>query len=568
MLVVFCINNQNTTQNKYSKKISKGETMRKNIKPLLTILFILIVLVTIGISYMTYMINKIETNASNSIDTITKTDAENLNTKISKQKEILQTVASQITQDNEINEEKIFDLYEKSEITSNFIRMGIMYEDGYTITNDEYELDYSSEKENFLSDTEILISENRKSKINGEEINIYSKMIKIKKEKIAILLIVNTNSYKDIFSNKIFEGEGFSYITNRKGNIVVSSNKEIDSKKIADILQNNKDKKTKIIDIDGNKYYMAQENIEVNKWSIVSFIPSKTIAGEINKALLTTFIMVIVVIIVILTILSYIVIINFKRRKNYSALEKQIEKDMKKALKDNEFVVYYQPKVYAKTGKIYGAEALVRWKKNDKMIMPSVFIPIFERNKFILKLDLYIFERVCKDMKEWKENYGVDIPISINVSRKHLVEKDFINDYAKIANKYGISTEKLDLEITESATIDSKIDMIKIMKEIKKAGFLISIDDFGTGYSSLNILHDMPIDILKIDKSFVDQNIVEDILNIAKKFKLKTIAEGVETKTQKEYLTEKGCDILQGYYYSKPLQKEEFISNVMKQANF
>lgn len=517
---------------------------------------------------MTYMINKIETNASNSIDTITKTDAENLNTKISKQKEILQTVASQITQDNEINEEKIFDLYEKSEITSNFIRMGIMYEDGYTITNDEYELDYSSEKENFLSDTEILISENRKSKINGEEINIYSKMIKIKKEKIAILLIVNTNSYKDIFSNKIFEGEGFSYITNRKGNIVVSSNKEIDSKKIADILQNNKDKKTKIIDIDGNKYYMAQENIEVNKWSIVSFIPSKTIAGEINKALLTTFIMVIVVIIVILTILSYIVIINFKRRKNYSALEKQIEKDMKKALKDNEFVVYYQPKVYAKTGKIYGAEALARWKKNDKMIMPSVFIPIFERNKFILKLDLYIFERVCKDMKEWKENYGVDIPISINVSRKHLVEKDFINDYAKIANKYGISTEKLDLEITESATIDSKIDMIKIMKEIKKAGFLISIDDFGTGYSSLNILHDMPIDILKIDKSFVDQNIVEDILNIAKKFKLKTIAEGVETKTQKEYLTEKGCDILQGYYYSKPLQKEEFISNVMKQANF
>lgn len=517
---------------------------------------------------MTYMINKIETNASNSIDTITKTDAENLNTKISKQKEILQTVASQITQDNEINEEKIFDLYEKSEITSNFIRMGIMYEDGYTITNDGYELDYSSEKENFFSDTEILISENRKSKINGEEINIYSKMIKIKKEKIAILLIVNTNSYKDIFSNKIFEGEGFSYITNREGNIVVSSNKEIDSKKIADIFQNNKDKKTKIIDIDGNKYYMALENIEVNKWSIVSFIPSKTIAGEINKALLTTFIMVIVVIIVILTILSYIVIINFKRRKNYSALEKQIEKDMKKALKDNEFVVYYQPKVYAKTGKIYGAEALVRWKKNDKMIMPSVFIPIFERNKFILKLDLYIFERVCKDMKEWKENYGVDVPISINVSRKHLVEKDFINDYAKIANKYGISTEKLDLEITESATIDSKIDMIKIMKEIKKAGFLISIDDFGTGYSSLNILHDMPIDILKIDKSFVDQNIVEDILNIAKKFKLKTIAEGVETKTQKEYLTEKGCDILQGYYYSKPLQKEEFISNVMKQANF
>ena len=512
---------------------------------------------------MTYMINKIEANASKSIQTITKTDANNLNTKITKQKEMLKSIANQITKDNDINEEKIFDLYERSDITSNFIRMGIMYENGYTITNDGYEVDYSEEKDNFFSSSRIGLSENRESKINGEEINIYSKVVEINKEKVAILLIVDTDSYKDIFSNQIFEGEGFSYIVNKDGNIVVNGNEKFDTKKIMDIIQSNIGQKIKIVDIDGSKYYIAREDIGINNWSIVSFIQSKIIAGEINKALLITFILVIAVILVILSISGYILVINMKKRKNYSSAEKEIEKNMKKALKNNEFVVYYQPKIYAKTEKIYGSEALVRWKKDNKIIMPNIFIPIFEKNKFILKLDLYIFEKVCMDMKEWKEKYGIDIIISVNVSREHFTEKNFINKYVQIASKYGIDTNKIDLEITESATIDSRINIAKIMEEIKKYGFLISIDDFGTGYSSLSILHDMPIDILKIDKSFVDQigkkdNIIENILSIAKKFKLKTIAEGVETKNQKDYLTKEGCDILQGYYYSKPLSKAEF----------
>ena len=244
---------------------------------------------------------------------------------------------------------------------------------------------------------------------------------------------------------------------------------------------------------------------------------------------------------------------------------------MKKALKNNEFIIYYQPKIYAKTEEIYGAEALVRWKRKDKIIMPSKFIPIFESNKFILKLDLYIFEQVCKDMKEWKGKHNFDLIVSVNVSREHFTEENFLAKYVEIASKYGIDTNKIDLEITESATIDSKINITKIMGEIKKAGFLISIDDFGTGYSSLNILHDMPIDILKIDKSFVDQigredSIIENILNIAKKFNLKTIAEGVETKKQKDYLENNGCNIIQGYYYSKPIQKNELEEFILKKT--
>ena len=263
------------------------------------------------------MINKIETNASKSIQPITKTDANNLNTKITKQKEILQSVVNQITQDNDINEEKIFDFYERSDITSNFIRMGIMYENGYTITNDGYKVDYSEEKDNFFSINEILISENRESKINGEEINIYSKVVDINKEKVAILLIVNTDLYKDIFSNQIFEGEGFSYIVNKDGNIVVNGNEKFDTKKIMDIIQSNIDQEIKIVDMDGSKYYIAREDIGINNWSIVSFIPSKIIAGEINKALRMTFVLVIIVILVILSISSYILVINMKKRKNY-----------------------------------------------------------------------------------------------------------------------------------------------------------------------------------------------------------------------------------------------------------
>ena len=133
-----------------------------------------------------------------------------------------------------------------------------------------------------------------------------------------------------------------------------------------------------------------------------------------------------------------------------------------------------------------------------------------------------------------------------------------------IAAKYGINTNKIDLEITESATVDTGIDIIEIMNKMKKLGFLISIDDFGTGYSSLSMLQDMPVDIIKIDKSFVDRigkndkNIIDYILNIAKELNLKTIAEGVETEEQVKYLSKRGCNIIQGYYYSKPLPEDEF----------
>ena len=167
-------------------------------------------------------------------------------------------------------------------------------------------------------------------------------------------------------------------------------------------------------------------------------------------------------------------------------------------------------------------------------------------------------------MKKWKEKFGKEIIVSVNVSRQHFMDEHFLEKYLFIATRYGINANNIDLEITESATVNEGIDILEIMKKMKQLGFIVSIDDFGTGYSSLSMLQDMPADIIKIDKSFVDligkndKNIIDYILNIAKELKIKTIAEGVETKEQREYLLDKGCDIIQGYYYSKPLPKEDF----------
>ncbi|MCI9015625.1 MAG: EAL domain-containing protein [Clostridia bacterium] len=245
--------------------------------------------------------------------------------------------------------------------------------------------------------------------------------------------------------------------------------------------------------------------------------------------------------------------------------EQKIEAYMKEALKNHEFKVVYQPKIYTQTEKLAGAEALVRWIRDGKVISPNKFIPLFEKNKFIIKLDLYIFEQVCKDIASWKQKYNFTPTISINVSKEHFANENFIEEYVKIVDRYDVDREKIDLEITESATIEEKIDILKIMNKIKEKGFILSIDDFGTGYSSLSMLQSMPIDIIKIDKIFVDKadlksdkNIINYIMLIAKHLEVKTIIEGVETKEQVDFVKRLEGDIIQGYYYFKPILKDEF----------
>lgn len=252
--------------------------------------------------------------------------------------------------------------------------------------------------------------------------------------------------------------------------------------------------------------------------------------------------------------------------------EQDIINDMKFALDDEQFVVYYQPKVNMESGKLIGSEALVRWFHPEKgMISPGKFIPVFEKNGFIASVDGYVWECVCRDIREWLDK-GYDVcPVSINVSRAELYNKDLVSKLGSLVKKYNIPTRLLQLEITESAYMESPEQLIQVTKELKDTGFTILMDDFGSGYSSLNILKDVPVDVLKLDLKFLynmDHNlkanyILKSVIQMAMRLELYVIAEGVETEDQAEFLQSIGCVRAQGYLYAKPMPKkdlEEYLS--------
>lgn len=249
--------------------------------------------------------------------------------------------------------------------------------------------------------------------------------------------------------------------------------------------------------------------------------------------------------------------------------EKSITDRMEQALKNGEFIVYYQPKYTASGERLSGAEALVRWKELDKLTPPSCFIPVFERNGFIIKLDLFVFKKACAFLQRLKDENKPLLPISVNLSRRHLEDKDFLKPYTEIFKAFDFPAEFLDFEITESLAIENSGMLIDALKEIHRHGFTCSIDDFGSGYSSLNIIKDLEIDTLKIDKQFFDvtnkddrrgASIVETIIDLAKKLNLSTVAEGVETKEQVAFLKDAGCDLIQGYVFSRPVPEEDFYN--------
>ncbi|MEG1559702.1 MAG: EAL domain-containing protein [Clostridia bacterium] len=255
--------------------------------------------------------------------------------------------------------------------------------------------------------------------------------------------------------------------------------------------------------------------------------------------------------------------------------EKEIENIMDMALEQGEFQVYLQPKYLLKTDKIVGAEALVRWKRPESgLILPCDFIPLFEKNGFIRKLDMYMFESVCRLISRWMIEFPNVTPlsVSVNISRAHLSNPDLSLDLLRIASCYGVPPALLEIELTESAIFENVDDMSALMERIKLAGFLISIDDFGSGYSSLASLKSLCADIVKIDKSFLDEaendqrgkRIICGMVDMIRDLGMLTVAEGVETLDQKEFLKIAGCDIMQGYYMARPMPVIDFEALVFK----
>ncbi len=253
--------------------------------------------------------------------------------------------------------------------------------------------------------------------------------------------------------------------------------------------------------------------------------------------------------------------------RNEMLSEQEITGMMESALQEEQFIIYYQPQYNHTTGTLVGAEALVRWNHPEiGIISPGLFIPIFEKNGFITKLDLYVFEHVCAFMKECKEKGISLVPISTNFSRNDIFQADFAEQIEAIRRKYGVESRYLRIEITESSMMSGTEHINTVINKLHDYGFLVEMDDFGTGYSSLNVLKDIDLDILKLDMLFLSTEskgnrggiIVSTVVRMAKWMEIPIIAEGVETVQQADFLKSIGCDCIQGYLYSKPIPQPEF----------
>jgi len=244
--------------------------------------------------------------------------------------------------------------------------------------------------------------------------------------------------------------------------------------------------------------------------------------------------------------------------------EQRITSCMEKALKENQFKVFYQPKHEAVTGKIAGAEALIRWEHPEYGFMsPGQFIPIFEKNGFITKIDSFVMNKVCEDLVQW-QSLGIPVvPVSVNISRKDFFEKNWINKHLQLIDKYNLDHSLIHMEVTESMYSENIEFIIEQVKKVQDSGYLIEMDDFGSGYSSLGLLATFPLNVIKLDISFVrhiDVNkvVIENIIKMAHSMGFITVAEGAETKEEFKILKHLGCDLIQGYIFSKPLPSTEF----------
>ena len=257
--------------------------------------------------------------------------------------------------------------------------------------------------------------------------------------------------------------------------------------------------------------------------------------------------------------------------------EQRIINNMKNALRNEEFVLYLQPKYELQRNSIAGAEVLVRWITADgRMISPGEFIPVFERNGFILKLDQYVWEKTCQLLAGWRDEGRKIFPVSVNISRVSLYNPKIVGVICGLTEKYNIPPEWLQLELTESAYTENPKAIKEMMEQLQKKGFSILMDDFGSGYSSLNVLKDIAVDVLKIDMKFLDgsgddgrsENILASVVRMAKWLNMPVVAEGAERKEQVSFLHSIGCEYVQGFYFARPMPVKEYEKLLYEQPYF
>jgi len=268
---------------------------------------------------------------------------------------------------------------------------------------------------------------------------------------------------------------------------------------------------------------------------------------------------------------SYVTKYNYYSEELRSAMlgEQEIVGMMNAALAERQFVVYYQPQYDHSTGELIGAEALVRWLHPEHgLISPGVFIPIFEKNGFITRLDFFVFDQVCRFQRMCLDQGRKTVPISVNLTRYDIYQRDFIDQLEAIRQRHNVPVELTCIEITETAVVGDNLHASKIIEQLHQKGYVIEMDDFGSGYSSLNVLKDIDLDILKLDMRFLTTamatnrsgTILSSIVRMAKWLSLPVIAEGVESMQQADYLKSIGCNYIQGFLYARPMPEGDFTT--------
>lgn len=264
-----------------------------------------------------------------------------------------------------------------------------------------------------------------------------------------------------------------------------------------------------------------------------------------------------------------------KKLHKKEIMDNYVETHMNQAIRDKEFSLFLQPKISLQTGKISGAEALVRWIKSDgEIICPGQFIPLFESNGFCIRLDMYMFESVCRQIREWMDRGLTPVPVSVNQSKRVIYEKDYLNDLTAVIEKYQIPANLITLEILEGLALENVDEFNRKIEELQKKGFRVSLDDFGTEYSSFSTFSKLQVDELKLDRWFVKEMnsgknekimmVMEEIIQIAHKLNISTVVEGVETPEDHRLIREMHCDYGQGFHYSRPVSAQDFTQMYLK----
>ncbi len=257
-------------------------------------------------------------------------------------------------------------------------------------------------------------------------------------------------------------------------------------------------------------------------------------------------------------------------------LNQRLLNDLRPAVEEEQFQVFYQPKydIQCDPPRLASAEALIRWKHPELgMIPPGDFVPLFEGNRLIGVVDNYVWEHAARQVALWREKYGVTLPVSVNLSRSDVCDPTLVERLQRLVEKNGLAYENLKLEVTESAYTDNARRVLDVIRQLRELGFEIEMDDFGSGYSSLNMLSDMPVDVLKMDMKFIrniensetDRRLVSLILDIARYLQVSVVAEGVEAEGQLRILRDGACDLVQGYYFSRPLPASGFEQLIQRE---